>query len=186
MNRYQLAASVGNANQRKKALDNYYKNPNLCLCCGTIIQVSENQKVSEVRKKTFCDRKCSTIFNNKKRVKKEKSIQKNDKKQKFDYILNLTKNELYNKHGIYYKFRAVIRKHAHFVYWNTRNEKKCSVCGYDKFIEVCHIKSVSSFDDDAKIRDINNTSNLIGLCPNHHKEFDNGLLKLMAGGQVGI
>ena len=185
MNRYQLAASIGNDNQRKNALDNYYKNPKLCLYCGKTIYVAETQKVSEVRKKSFCDRKCSTIYNNKKRIRKEKPIQKKDKVQKFDYILDLTKNDLYNKHEIYYKFRAVIRKHAHYVYWNTQNEKKCFVCGYSKFIEVCHIKSVSSFDNDAKVRDINNSNNLVGLCPNHHKEFDNGLIELTAGGQVG-
>ena len=28
------------------------------------------------------------------------------------------------------------------------------------------------------IEEINNINNLIGLCPNHHWEYDNGLLEL--------
>jgi predicted restriction endonuclease len=82
------------------------------------------------------------------------------------------------KKGVYYKFRAVIRTHAHYIFHKNNPEKKCKVCGYDKYIEVCHIKSVSSFGDDALITDINAVDNLVGLCPNHHWEFDNGHLEL--------
>ena len=34
------------------------------------------------------------------------------------------------------------------------------------------------FDDNNTIAEINDISNLIGLCPNHHWEYDNGLLDL--------
>lgn len=34
-------------------------------------------------------------------------------------------------------------------------------------------KATSDFDDDVLIKEINNINNLIGLCPNHHWEFDN-------------
>ena len=54
---------------------------------------------------------------------------------------------------------------------------KCAECGYDKHIEVCHIKAISDFSDDASIENVNDLSNLVGLCPNHHWEFDNGLLE---------
>lgn len=39
--------------QRKEALERYYQNPNICMCCGKIIDVLDNQKVGEVRKKSF-------------------------------------------------------------------------------------------------------------------------------------
>lgn len=55
---------------------------------------------------------------------------------------------------------------------------KCSNCGYDKHVEVCHIKSISSFNNESKISEINDISNLILLCPNCHWELDNGILKL--------
>jgi predicted restriction endonuclease len=54
----------------------------------------------------------------------------------------------------------------------------CEVCGYNTHVEVCHIKSVSSFSDDTLITEINSIDNLVGLCPNHHWEFDNGKIKL--------
>lgn len=55
---------------------------------------------------------------------------------------------------------------------------ECAVCGYDNHVEVAHIKAVSSFPDTATIKEINAPDNVIGLCPNHHWEFDNGLLTL--------
>jgi predicted restriction endonuclease len=64
------------------------------------------------------------------------------------------------------------------VYEKNNGEKTCKVCGYDKHIQVCHIKSVSSFKDDDLITEINSKNNLVGLCPNHHWEFDHGFLNL--------
>lgn len=49
--------------------------------------------------------------------------------------------------------------------------------GYDKHIEIAHIKAVSDFSDDSLISEINDKNNLVALCPNHHWEFDNGFLK---------
>jgi hypothetical protein len=43
---------------------------------------------------------------------------------------------------------------------------------------VCHLKGITEFDDSAKLSEINAKENLIGLCPNHHWEYDNGLLTL--------
>ena len=55
---------------------------------------------------------------------------------------------------------------------------KGAICGYDKHYEIAHIKPVSDFEDDALITEINSIDNLIALCPNHHWEFDNGLLNI--------
>lgn len=55
---------------------------------------------------------------------------------------------------------------------------KCAICGYDKHIEIAHIKAVSEFDDSVTIAEINSIDNLIALCPNHHWEYDNGILTL--------
>lgn len=55
---------------------------------------------------------------------------------------------------------------------------KCAICGYDKHIEIAHIKAVSDFEDSVKISEINSINNLIALCPNHHWEYDNNILKL--------
>ncbi len=52
-------------------------------------------------------------------------------------------------------------------------EYKCQKCGYDKHIEVAHVRPVSDFSGDSLLVDINDISNLVGLCPNCHWEFDN-------------
>ena len=54
----------------------------------------------------------------------------------------------------------------------------CEVCRYGKFVEICHIKPVASFPDEATLEEINAHDNLIALCPNCHRELDAGLLKL--------
>ena len=74
--------------------------------------------------------------------------------------------------------RSSIQHLARRAFFETTPSPKCAICGYDKHVEVAHIKPVSGFSDEATMREINSFSNLIGLCPNHHWEFDNGLLKL--------
>lgn len=56
------------------------------------------------------------------------------------------------------------------------NQRKCFNCRYDKHIEVCHKKPISSFNKNTLISTVNNSKNLIGLCPNCHWEYDNKIL----------
>ena len=51
---------------REKRVAAYYKEPNICKHCGAVIEVGE-AKVSEVRRKQFCDRSCAATFNNARR-----------------------------------------------------------------------------------------------------------------------
>lgn len=69
-----------------------------------------------------------------------------------------------------------VRGHANRLYRNSNN--KCSVCGYSKHVEICHKKAIKDFSLDALVKDINAPENIVLLCPNHHWEFDKGLLKL--------
>lgn len=181
---------------RNKALDAYYKNPKYCKQCSKVIEVGSS-KASEIRKKNFCDRSCSAIYNNLKRVPIEDRNPKNlsklqGKKNKrlgiikevkeirpdFYYLLGKTKGKLFEECKNWQSARTCIRRHAAYVYKNNGGGCVCNKCGYDKHIEICHIKSVSSFVDESLIQDINSISNLIGLCPNCHWEFDNNLLDL--------
>lgn len=90
----------------------------------------------------------------------------------------LTKKELFESKQNWFLSRAAIVKNARFVFDSNKKERKCAICGYDKHIEIAHIKSVASFDEYATIGEINSVDNLIALCPNHHWEYDNGLLNL--------
>lgn len=64
--------------------------------------------------------------------------------------------------------RSSIRKHAEKVFNSSKEDRKCCLCGYDKHIEIAHIKAVSDFSDETLISEINNIDNLVPLCPNHH------------------
>lgn len=72
---------------------------------------------------------------------------------------------------------AKIRTRARAVFAKT-GISACQKCGYDKHIEVCHIRPISDFAESDLISIINAPTNLVGLCPNCHWEFDNGLLLL--------
>lgn len=63
-----------------------------------------------------------------------------------------------------------IRSHCRIV--NRGRTQACQVCGYDFYVEHAHIRAVSEFSDTTLVRDVNDLSNVLLLCPNHHKEFD--------------
>lgn len=71
-----------------------------------------------------------------------------------------------------------IRINARKVMKDAKVKKECKVCGYSNYVEVCHIKSIADFDGLSLISEINSLFNLVYLCPNHHWELDNDVLKL--------
>ena len=179
MNYSKLSSAGGKATAiifRKKALEKYYENPIFCKNCNEIIQVKENEKVSSIKKRKFCGSSCSASFNNIGITRVDKKIEK-IKKERFD-ISNLTKGEIFKRYSSYHSARSSICKHARRVYLKSEKEKKCFVCGYDKKIDIAHIKSVSSFISDILVSEINDINNLLALCPNHHSEFDDGLIEI--------
>lgn len=93
-------------------------------------------------------------------------------------VASQTKGELFSNRSNYQSARGSIRRHAQNIFEKSVKEKKCAVCGYDKHYEVAHIKAVADFDDTILISEINDINNLIALCPNHHWEYDNGLLNI--------
>jgi 5-methylcytosine-specific restriction endonuclease McrA len=72
---------------------------------------------------------------------------------------------------------ARLRQHARRHYLAVR-PYQCVRCGYDKHIEVCHKRPLTTFSLDTPIAIVNAIDNLVGLCPNCHWEFDHGLLQL--------
>lgn len=98
--------------------------------------------------------------------------------QKPSPILTRTKGEFIKMSKNYQSYRGSVRRLAELTYKNSGKECKCAICGYSNHIEVAHIKAVSEFDHFVTIAEINSIDNLIALCPNHHWEYDNGLLKL--------
>ena len=188
--------------QREIAVAKYYSNPNICKGCGSIIEIKEMEKVHSVKHRKFHNQSCAAIYNNAHRILKIK--EKMDKRRlcpdcgqikiddrsdvcqqcyrilngKLNSLGKLTKAEIFNKRTNYQSARSSIRAWAQEVYMKSDKPKCCHVCKYTLHFDVCHIKKVSEFPDDALISEINAIDNLIALCPNHHWEFDHNLLKL--------
>ena len=70
-----------------------------------------------------------------------------------------------------------VRQHARYHYKNNL-DTVCYNCGYDKHVEIAHIKPLTKFENNDLILVVNSLDNLIALCPNCHWEFDHGLLNL--------
>lgn len=74
-----------------------------------------------------------------------------------------------------------IRRDARRTIEESNIEKVCAYCKnheYDEILEVHHIKGILEFDSNTTINKINSLSNLIWLCPNHHKMLEKGLIKI--------
>jgi hypothetical protein len=95
-----------------------------------------------------------------------------------DLFLCQTKSSLRLRRKDCKSFHSTLRTHSRQVYISSGRPMECEICGYSKYVEVCHIRAVKDFPDDATVLEINALSNLKTLCPTHHWEFDNGILLL--------
>jgi hypothetical protein len=176
-----------------------------CEYCGNALIQKEKEKDRHFKIRRFCNQSCSSSFqhiskgtklslsscckcgiqfqpvNNKLKhcvdcisLNKHKTA---PKKNRLDR--NTTKDNLFSTRKNWQSARSQIRKDAARIFFEVNNEPTCLVCGYDKHVEVCHIISVADFPGDATISEINALENLVGLCPNHHWEFDNNLVELI-------
>ena len=148
-----------------------------CLSCGI-----------EHNNPKFCGRSCAAKWTNKHYPKRKKVNFPNtceicgvgiDYRSKrcvkcCGFLGDMTlKEAIYQKHHKSSAF-ALIRTRA-----RAEGKKlgfdKCCKCGYDKHIEVAHIKPISSFSDEVMISVINARENIMPLCPNCHWEYDHNL-----------
>jgi HNH endonuclease len=158
---------------RKQALDNYYKDPNLCLYCNSIITVGD-RKVSTTRKHKFCNHSCAAMFNNVHRPRKPKLI----KPERVSTLPTRTKGEMFAMSANWQSARSIIQRMARQVMKASGTPSECCICQYAKQVDVCHIQAVNSFPDEALLSEINNILNLRYLCKQHHWEFDHNLLEI--------
>jgi len=69
-----------------------------------------------------------------------------------------------------YRFRKGIQSWGYFKQQFVK-DKKCVVCGWDKCLDCCHIIPAAKGGTYEE-------SNLVVLCPNHHRLFDSGKLTI--------
>lgn len=65
------AGKVSCKNLHKIAIEKYNKNPNKCKYCQKEILAKENDNIGSIKEKIFCDRSCSSKYNNSGRLKSE-------------------------------------------------------------------------------------------------------------------
>lgn len=121
---------------------------NKCQICSKVLH-NRGSKLDKMCHRCYNDKKCIEYGE---KSLKEVIIEGNNRASKHKYEL--------------------VRSHAKRIVKLYNIEKKCK-CGYDKHFELCHIKSISSFDLTCKIKEINSKENLVYLCPNCHWELDN-------------
>jgi hypothetical protein len=153
----------------------------------------QNCRAQTINQK-FCSIRCGTIFNNRKR-----GTGKTSPKQ---CVCGVTINyrskacKLHAPHVVMnakdwskitlgearrirkYQAHSRIRELARVAYYRSGKTSNCYICGYTLKIDVAHIKAISSYDDATPVSVVNSIDNLVGLCPNHHWEFDHGHLSL--------
>jgi hypothetical protein len=175
----------------KKTLHTLYNNMK---CSNCQKPVEKTRHKSDVKKNktgnVFCNRSCAATYNNK--IPKRKL--KNQCPVCLKKIATRTKycKDCYvKKHFLGDKTLAEatadrkdanrycsIRQGARKAYLKSDKPQCCVECGYSLHFEVCHIVDIANHPLDTLIREINDLSNLVALCRNHHWEFDKGHLKL--------
>ena len=138
----------------------------ICLQCNKVFFAAKNTQ-------KFCSYQCSCRYNI--------AINKNKKDAQYiaallDKNTKTSKADIKNSSSFGENRYVKIRYNAQQVYKYSNSLYVCAHCGYDKHVEICHIKAIKDFDDSALISEINSKENLIALCPNCHWEFDHHLL----------
>lgn len=192
--------------QRKAAIEAYEADPNICKSCLQPIPVRDGEKVAVTRKKVFCSQSCAATLNNHLHPKKTpkpqpcgsctacgKEIPSNrarycsgcrDYSNAFragvDPLIMRTKGDLFKSRKNWQSARSAIAKHARRILLVSGRNPSCEAphCDYSHHVDVCHRRGVSDFPDDAVVQEINDLLNLLFLCPNHHHEFDHGVLHM--------
>lgn len=141
----------------------------------------------------FCSKSCSATWNNHVKPKRKTankclvcgasalSYRHYRCKTHWDeYLKNKHKNKTI---GEYRQLLSIRGKHPSWQHAHIRSFARswlrqltlepCRSCGYDKHVELAHIRAVSDFPDTALLSEINSLENVIPLCRNCHWEFDN-------------
>jgi hypothetical protein len=159
-----LHKTYGNSKCTKNAFEN-------CLVCGVpVAQTPYKKNLHLFWKKLYCN-DC------RRKVQSENGARHKNGYTRED-LESLTKAELLAEKKSYYMFKNRVGDHARKVFKESGQSKQCIVCGYSIYTEVCHKKDVGEFPGNTLIKEINDISNLICLCPNHHKELDLRLIQV--------
>ncbi len=83
-----------------------------------------------------------------------------------------TLGEVKKSHKTKGSFNKAMRMDARKRYEESDRAFACKICGENRQIDICHMKSIEEFSISAKISKINGPKNIVVLCPLHHRIFD--------------
>lgn len=129
----------------------------------------------------FCSRSCSASVNNLGRQRNKPKPKKVRKLPTSQEIKLMTIADYQSRLSVAGKHPSWLNSHIRVFNrsWNSQLRKlPCQFCGYSTHVELAHIKAVSSFASSTTLEEVNHPSNVLVLCPNHHWEFDSGILSL--------
>ena len=179
-----------------------------CQNCGKTKKITKSDYAKNTTKNFFCNQSCAATFNNKKRnsgIFWEKNQNGKTKRGynicpicgQIKYYTSKVCQECANKEKRLIKEKTLgyfidgkkyltskcteIRRDATRTLLESPVEKVCAYCHnheFDDILEAHHIKGILQFDKDTKIAEINDISNLVWLCPNHHTMLEKGLITL--------
>lgn len=148
---------------------------NHCLQCG-----------SETTNERFCSRTCAATYNGKRYPKRKKYCkycgtrihgQRTVCDECNPSYVDWSKRTIGDiQKSAKYQVSAALRTLARQEFAKSDRLRVCQNCGYDKHVEVCHIKGINTFSPDTPVLIVSSIDNLVGLCPNCHWGFDHGLL----------
>jgi len=152
----------------ERARAKYEANPKICRGCGIPIPLPASGRPCDLEKTTHCSPECSKAH------RKRRTFWGEDKLPPTLFVSTIP----FKKKGEV-KVQD-LRQHAKKVYRSYSTEQKCELCGIELpyLPEVAHIKPVAAWVNDDILLEINQLSNLIGLCPSDHKSFDLGHIPL--------
>ena len=181
-------SSLFQKERSRKLIEEYNKNPKRCITCNEAIPYHK-------RCNKFCGHSCAAHLNNMKYPKRfsetTEKCECGGKKQRksiccqfcnWERILekNLDKTlKECTREGPTNTKHCHVRAIAHVVLEKNHIPKKCKVCGFDSVLDVCHIKEISSFEDDTLLREINSLINVVYLCPNHHRMLHKKMISVV-------
>ena len=172
-----------------------------CPVCGTKFYPRVYYTGTETRLQKTCSDKCRCISHQKfgttadgKRIRGicncGKPIVSHKSKTCWDCEYTKRKNLFYEKlktstiekyvkrdtkYRANHRYQSIRNFAKNMMDWNNIKET-CSICGYNRHVEVCHKKSIASFPKETTLDIVNSLENLIYMCPNHHWELDNNVV----------
>jgi hypothetical protein len=189
-----LGTQASAKKQRAAAIARYYKNPNRCLQCGSVIEVKDGTKVTKARAKKFCDSSCAGSYNNKMFRKRHMTnhcvcgalVPSNRR-----YCSEICRKAA---HQLRPKAKTKANTSQHVVSWRQKLKLRaikykggcCQICGYDKCVRALSFHHLDASSKDFSIGGKSKSWNTIQseldkcvlVCANCHAEVHAGLLVL--------